>query len=375
MKWSLNVGKVAGIQVFIHWTFLILIGWIVTQNALQGQTVDQILWAVAFLLVIFVCVFLHELGHALAARRYGISTLDITILPIGGLARLENLPEDPKQELVVALAGPAVNLVIAGLLFLIVGLVPFDRETFDLTTISGSTFLYTLFSANLILALFNLIPAFPMDGGRVLRALLSFKLSRLKATQIAATVGQILAIFFVIIGLFYNPVLLLIGFFIFLGAQAEASFTETHSLMYGYRVYDVLMKDYKTLHAEDEITKAVDLLLNGQSTVFLVLEGEEITGTLNKNEIIKALSEYGKQVRVGGVMNRDVQQVSYSMPLEEAYSQLQQKRVSIMPVTRQGVLEGIIDIENIHEFLMVKNALKSNRHDHHNISREKSYSN
>lgn len=359
MKWSLSLGRISGIKVFIHWTFLILIGWIIMQNALQGQTVNQIIWAVTFILAIFVCVFLHELGHALAARRYGIHTQDITILPIGGLARLEKLPEDPRQELVVAFAGPAVNLVIAGILFLIVNILPASREDFDLSTINSGTFLYTLFSANLILALFNLIPAFPMDGGRVLRALLSFKFSRVKATRVAASIGQVLAIFFVVVGLFYNPILLLIGFFIFLGAQAEASFIERRSLMYGYHVYDVLMKDYKTLHTDDELSHAVDLLLNGQSKVFLVLDGEKIAGTLSKNEIIKALSEYGKQVKVGEVMNHQVYELDFNMPLEEAYSQFQQERQAIMPVIRQGILEGIVDIDNIHEFIMIKNAVGS----------------
>lgn len=357
MKWSLSLGRVAGIKVFIHWTFLILIGWIIMQNALQGQPAEQILWAVSFVLALFLCVFLHELGHALAARRYDISTRDITILPIGGLARLENMPEAPRQELVVALAGPAVNFLIAGLLFVVVNFFPAHRESFDLTTIDGNTFLYTLFSANLILAVFNLIPAFPMDGGRVLRALISFKFSRIKATRIAAAIGQILAIFFVIVGLFYNPILLLIGFFIFLGAQAEAKFTEIRSLMHGYHIYDVLMKDYKALHVEDELSQAVDILLNGQTTVFLIMDGDHVVGTLSKNEIIRALSEYGKQVRVGEVMNRHIQELNYDMPLEEAYSRFQQNRLAIMPVFRQGVLEGVVDIENIHEFVMVKNAV------------------
>ncbi len=357
MKWSLSLGRVSGIKVFIHWTFLILVSWIILQNALQGQTLEQIFWAVIFILAIFACVFLHELGHALAARHYGIQTQDITILPIGGLARLQNLPEDPKQELVVALAGPAVNVVIAACLFIMISILPFSQENFDVMTIDSRTFLYTLFFANLILALFNLIPAFPMDGGRVLRALLSFRLSWVKATRIAASVGQVLAIFFVVIGLFYNPILLLIGFFIFLGAQAEASFSEKRSLMQGFHVYDVIMKDFRTVSVEDELTDAVELLLNGQSTVFLVLEGDHVAGTLSKNEIIKALSEYGKHVKIGDVMNRQVETLSYDMPLEKAYQQFQQKRLMVMPVIENGSLMGIVDVENIHEFIMIKHAV------------------
>lgn len=357
MKWSLSLGKVSGIQVYIHWTFLILVGWIVLQNASQGQSVDQILWAVAFLLAIFLCVFLHELGHALAARRYNIRTRDITMLPIGGLARLESIPEDPKQELVVALAGPAVNLVIGVILWLIVSADPGSTSNFDMMTLDSRSFLYTLMVANIILALFNLIPAFPMDGGRVLRALLSFRLPRARATQVAASIGQFLAIGFVFIGLFYNPFLLLIGFFIFLGAQAESNFAQTRSLLQGYRVEDVVMTRYRTLHPDDEITKAVDLLLDGQSTAFLVESEGTVKGSLSRQEMVKALAAYGKDARIGDIMRSEIRELSAEEPLEKVYTYFQENRDALLPVTKQGQLIGVLDKENIHEFIMVQNAI------------------
>ncbi|MEM9675020.1 MAG: site-2 protease family protein [Bacteroidota bacterium] len=357
MKWSLSLGKVSGIQVYIHWTFLILVGWIVFQNVASGQTTDQILWSVAFLFAIFLCVFLHELGHALAARRYNIKTRDITMLPIGGLARLESIPEDPKQELVVALAGPAVNLVIASLLWLLVTLDPGSAESFDMMTMDSRSFFYTLMVANLILALFNLIPAFPMDGGRVLRALLSFQMPRPKATRIAASIGQFLAIGFVFIGLFYNPFLLLIGFFIFLGAQAESNFTQTRSLLQGYSVEDVLMTRYRTLEPDDKIEKAVDLLLDGQSTAFLVISDGVVRGSLSRQEMIKALANYGKNARVGDVMRTEIRQLSADEPLEKVYTYFQEHRDALLPVVKQGQLIGVLDKENIHEFIMVQNAM------------------
>ena len=357
MKWSLSLGRIAGIKVFIHWTFLILIGWIVIQSARQGQSSTQILWTLAFLTGIFVCVFLHEMGHSLTARRYKINTRDITLLPIGGLARFENLPEDPKQELLVALAGPAVNLVIAALIFLglsTTGLL--DPEALELTEINGSNFLYLLLSANLILAIFNLVPAFPMDGGRAFRALLSFKFPRVKATRIAAGLGQILAIAFVFIGLFYNPILLLIGIFIFLGAQAESSFAQTRDLLLGYRVADVTMEEYKTLSTEDPLSRAIDLLLDGQSTRFLVKEQEDVVGTLNRNEMVRALSDEGRNVAIGKVMNRDLMYLDADMDLKDAFMKMQRHKHDLVLVNRNGYLTGVLDLENIQEFIMLRGA-------------------
>ncbi|MCB1025649.1 MAG: site-2 protease family protein, partial [Acidobacteria bacterium] len=206
-NWSLKVGKFAGIGVFIHWTFWIIIGWIFLMHFQVGHGLEQGVWGVLFILALFLCVVLHEFGHALTARRFGITTRDITLYPIGGIASLEKMPDKPGQELLVALAGPAVNIVIAAILWIYLnasGQIP------DVSAMTAShsmleiPFLWGLFAANIVLAVFNLIPAFPMDGGRALRAILAFSLNRTKATQIAAGVGQFLAIMFVFLGFFYN---------------------------------------------------------------------------------------------------------------------------------------------------------------------------
>ena len=198
---SVNVGKLFGVRIQIHWTFLLIIAWAVYQGWVQGGDAVTVLLTVALVLAIFICVVLHELGHSLAARNFGIATRKITLLPIGGVASLERMPEDPKQELLVAAAGPAVNLVIAGFLFLFVhsrfrelGDAEAARQFFE--KVSAANFLTYLFMTNVMLVAFNAIPAFPMDGGRVLRALLSFKMDRVRATQIAVKVGQLFAIFF-----------------------------------------------------------------------------------------------------------------------------------------------------------------------------------
>ena len=221
MKWSLYIGKPAGIKVFIHWTFILLVVWLSWMHLRQGHGLNEILMGLFFLIFLFACVTLHEFGHALAARKYGIDTQDINLLPIGGVARLECMPEDPKQELVVAAAVPAVNVAIAIVLFSL--LLITDQGQIDISHhVTGSNFLSDLLIINIILVAFNLIPAFPMDGGRMLRAFLAFRMKRAKATQIAASVGQLLAIVFTMFGLFYNPFLLFIGVFVFLGAGAES---------------------------------------------------------------------------------------------------------------------------------------------------------
>jgi Zn-dependent protease len=204
-KWSLYLGDFSGIKVYIHWTFLILVGWIFLLHAQRGNGWLAGLGGVAFILALFACVVLHEFGHALTAKRYHIQTRDITLYPIGGIARLDSLPQKPGQELLVALAGPAANLVIAGLLWLYMhsfGTLPDWSVLENADQKQNLPFVFNLFAANIILAVFNLVPAFPMDGGRVLRALLAFNMDRTKATRIAAGIGQFLAILFVFFGFF-----------------------------------------------------------------------------------------------------------------------------------------------------------------------------
>jgi Zn-dependent protease len=220
MRSSFKIATIAGIEVRIHLTFLLLLGWIwftyYQVGGLPGAT-----QGVLFTLALFACVLLHEFGHAFAARAFGISTPDITLLPIGGVARLSRIPDKPWQELVVAVAGPLVNVVIALVLLSVVHVRSGVDQLEDLES-PRAELLSQLVSVNVMLIVFNMIPAFPMDGGRVLRALLAMKLPYLRATQIAAWIGQAVAIVFVVLGLLGRPLLMFIGFFIFMGAQQEA---------------------------------------------------------------------------------------------------------------------------------------------------------
>ncbi|MCB0632942.1 MAG: site-2 protease family protein [Saprospiraceae bacterium] len=358
MKWSLSLGRISGIEVFVHWTFLILIAWILFSHVSMGHSWEQSLVGVVFILVLFACVLLHELGHALTGKRYGITTKNIMLLPIGGVANMEKMPEKPIQELWVALAGPAVNLVIAIVLFFVL------RQAGDMPSLldmdghmSSSNFLYNLFLVNILLAVFNLIPAFPMDGGRVLRALLAMKFDRAKATEIAARTGQFLAIGFVFLGLISNVWLVFIGLFVFLGAGAESSYEATRSVLSKYKVSDALMKKYTLLSADDSIERAVEHLLNGQEKEFLVAYDNGLMGFVTRDEIIRGLSELGKSAPLGNIARQDFPALSPEMGLDKAHEMMAKLGISFSPVFMEGELAGVLDTENISEVIMVNKAV------------------
>ncbi|GAB1444967.1 site-2 protease family protein [Flammeovirgaceae bacterium] len=360
MKNSLQLGIIGGIKVTVHWTFVLLIGWIVFINLRVGSTAENTLWSVLFVLLIFGCVVLHEFGHAFAAKRFGIKTRSITLLPIGGLASLESMPEKPKQELIVAIAGPVVNLLIAAILIPFVN--PSDVFTVDsIVAVHSGNLLPNLFSVNIVLAVFNMLPAFPMDGGRVLRALLGFKFKRHIATRIAASIGQAISVGFILLGLFYNPFLVFIGIFIFLGAQAEAGSTRTQFMMANFTVRDAMIRDFHTLDYNDPISSAVQLLLNGQEKNFLVMQNEKPAGTLDRNQIIKALSEKGKDSKIEDAMHKSALSFQQNTPLKEAWPRMQMNRQIIAPIYDGSKLIGALDNENILEFVMIREATeKSN---------------
>ena len=362
MKWSLYLGRYFGIKVFIHWTFIILVGWIVMTSLSAGQDLATMGWNIAFVLVLFLCITLHEFGHALVAKKFNFSTKDITLLPIGGLARLEAIPENPKQELWVAIAGPLVNLAITGLLLIILYATESIPESGEFTAINPGNFLFGLMVANFILAVFNLIPAFPMDGGRIFRALLSFKYSRNAATKMAAALGQLLAIIFVFSGLFYNPFLILIGIFIYLGAHAESVYVQYKSVLKGHTVSEIIMHQYFDLQVDNTLAEAVDKLLDSNAREFLVLNNGVVAGTLSRNDIIKALNEREDGILVKDIMNREVEILGPDTSLEEIYQRKQQeKRPKLMPVIEGSKILGVLDLENIMEFIMVQEALLKKR--------------
>ncbi|GIV32744.1 MAG: protease [Chitinophagales bacterium] len=364
LKWSLYLGKLFGIRLYIHWTFWILILWIFLMHYRAGENLYEATVGVLFILALFACVVLHELGHALTARRFHIQTRNITLLPIGGVANLERMPEKPGQEFLVAIAGPLVNVIIAvlllsymqftGTLETAARLALTNAETYSMTK---ENFVLNLMAVNIMLVLFNMIPAFPMDGGRVLRALLSYRLGRAKATAIAATIGQLLAIVFVFFGFFYNFWLVFIGLFIFLGAGGEASLEAAKTSLSGYTVKDVLMVRFSWLSPNDTLAKAVGLLLEGQEQSFLVGDGTRVQGILTRKDIIRGLNEFGKDAFVSQVMQKNFITLHPDMPLQEVFHNMLSNGHTFVPVLDdQGHLVGVLDRENISEFLWIRSA-------------------
>jgi Zn-dependent protease/predicted transcriptional regulator len=360
MKWSWKLIRLAGIDVYVHASFFILIAWIASRYWLMEGTWVAVISGIGFVLALFACIVLHELGHALTARRYGIGTRDIVLLPIGGVASLERMPEDPKQEVAVALAGPAVNLMIALGLWLLLTvsntLVPMDHFSF-----TGGSFLEQLMVLNIFLAIFNLLPAFPMDGGRVLRALLAMRMTHVRATRVAANVGQFLAIWLGFLGLLYNPFLILIGVFVWIGAAAEAGLEEIKSTLSGVTVGRAMLTDFQALSPDDSLTHAIDLTLEGSQKEFPVLVDHEMVGILAQTDLLKGLQAQGDQALVGNWMQREVENAEIDEPLKRVLQSLETSDCRLLSVTEAGRFVGIINLDNIMELIKIQTALQESR--------------
>jgi Zn-dependent protease/predicted transcriptional regulator len=358
MKGSLYIGKVSGIKIFIHWTFTLLIFWIVFSGLARGRNVQEILLSLGFILSIFACVVLHELGHALTAKRFNFKTKDIILLPIGGLARMEGLPDKPLQELLVAIMGPVVNIIISLLLFIVLKLNGNFPSLITDVDITKNNFLFQLYSINIFLALFNLIPAFPMDGGRILRALLAMKLPRVKATQIAAYIGQFIAALFVFTGFFFNPFLVFIGLFVFIGAWSEANLEKTRVQLNNIKVGDVLMHNFSILSRQDPLSKAVSIMLDTQEHSFIVKSDGEVEGTLSKKEILEGLAKYGNEVPIEQVMKREVTFLKENDKISEVMQKFPDDTRALIPVIEEEKVVGVINMENVLEYVQIRAALK-----------------
>lgn len=358
MKGSLKLGKIEGISIFIHWTFSLLLAFIIYINYKTGYNAIQIAWSVLFILCVFIAVFLHELGHSFAAKVFNIETEYITLLPIGGVSRLESLPEKPKEELIVTFAGPLVNIVLA----LLTGLfIKFPNSSEALAKelsegVNASNFFLNFFIVNIILAVFNLIPAFPMDGGRILRALLSLKFEKHVATKIAARIGQFLAMGFILLGFFFNPFLIFIGLFVIMGAQMESEYADSKYSLKGNKVRDITMKQYNTIDAAEPIKTAVDLLLDSESKIFLITENNKPVGTLNRDQIIKALSAKGEDIIISSAMDRKLIYLEAETLLENIIEFVYENKTNLILVIENNELLGTVDAENLLEFIMIKEA-------------------
>jgi Zn-dependent protease len=389
MSRSFRIATIFGIPVQVHWSFTLLFLLVIYMGKSKGASWAQIAEFEVVIIALFVCVLLHEFGHALSAKYYGIKTHDITILPIGGLARLNNLPEKPFQEFVVAIAGPAVNVVIYALIAVFLHFFrPSEFSFSDLeienadNTIRITKFLTTLMESNWMLVVFNMIPAFPMDGGRVLRALLSMRFERSKATKVATLLGQIIAVGFLIYGLLtafvtffpqysthkifeneklwdFQPVIILISIFVFYTARIEYQDVKEKENRYRSKITDILRAHFTPLQTSDPMNTAIQELAKGNENHFLVFDDTHILrGVLLKDDILDAEKNQHFDGLISSYMSLNFEKTTSDATVKDVFGIFKRTNTAILPVfnveigeNTEGAILGVIEAATLENFI------------------------
>ena len=356
MKWSWKIARIAGIDIYIHATFLFLIYLVGISYWNQQGTLEAVISGVGFVLALFSCVVLHEFGHSLTARRYGIQTRSITLLPIGGVAALEKMPDDPRQEINVAIAGPAVNFLIAFLLYIYLDFrdAPINTEELSVT---GGSFVYRLMMVNIFIAGFNLLPAFPMDGGRILRATLALRMDHATATRKAASVGQFIALGMGLLGIMYNPFLLFIAVFIWFGASMESNAEQIKSILVHANVRHAMLSEFHSLSPEDTLAKAVELTLAGSQKDFPVGYQNRLDKILHHSDLIKGLQEKGEHARIGELPLQAILSADIDEPLGNLLERMQGNPAQMICVMEGDQVAGLLNLENVVELIKIQDAV------------------
>jgi len=362
MGGSFKIGRAFGIDVKVHWTFLLLLGFFGFTAYQQSGSLSSALVTVVIIVALFFCVLLHEYGHSLVARRFGIEIRDITLLPIGGLARLKSLPDKPWDEVKIAIAGPLVNVVLApiffGIALLLGGSLTAPPDILQGVQSAGQVFVY-LGYINVALVVFNLIPAFPMDGGRVLRGLLATRLGPVRATDISSAVGQFFAAAFFLVGLLVgNFLLALIAVFIFFGASGEAQMVRQREMMRGLLVSDVMgsRRRTETVTPYHTFGQVLDMVIHGYQEDFPVMdENGDLVGMITRNEIMTAAHSPDRYASVRDVMKTDVPTISPDADLfADGARILQESGLKAMPVVQGGALVGMLTMDDIGQAALLR---------------------
>ncbi|HSM24148.1 MAG TPA: site-2 protease family protein [Anaerolineaceae bacterium] len=360
MRWSFKLFKIKGIDVKIHTLFILILVWaayrwsVTTGDGLQGA-----LFGVVATLLLFVAVFLHELGHSLQAMKYKVKVKDITLMPLGGVAQMEELPKNPKQELKIALAGPLVNFAIAAIL-VVIGMILQTRSIIslnELVTSLGQTnwagMLAYLTMANLLLGLFNLLPAFPMDGGRILRSLLAMRMDHTRATRIAAVIGQGLAFLMGLIGFMNGQfTLILIAIFVWMGASQESRGVVVQDTLRDIKVRRAMVRSPHSLKVNDSLSKAVELTLTSAQSDFPVVEWstQKVVGILGEAELLNGLKKLGEAAAVREVMRTDFPATHLDDALYVTIEKMAKAKIKAVPVVDDDQnLIGMISSNDVNE--------------------------
>ncbi len=356
MSWSLRLGKILGIEFRIHVTFLLLLFFIYASAYSQKGSAYAVR-AVLFISAVFACVLIHELGHSLIARRFGKEAKSITLLPIGGVATMEEMPEKPAQEIAMSAIGPLINLAIAGILYLLVGQWS-GVSAPNLYPESAQAFFAGLIGVNVMLAVFNLLPAFPMDGGRVLRGILALKMDYAKATSAAVSIGQALSMLFILYGIFFNWWLAVIGLFLHMGAGSEKQQVMLRSVLHRVPATEAMATDFRALRPDESLSRALEHVYHGCQEDFPVVTDKGIQGILTRTGVLSAIHQKGTTLPVSEVMDRNFISVDPHIPLDQIYQQLLSGHKTAAAVVDRGRLKGMLCLEGISRYFMIQAALK-----------------
>ncbi len=353
MKGNFRLTRVFGIDIYIHSTFLLLLGLFFLLLGLSG---------LILILGVFFFVTVHELCHSLVAAHFGIKVKRITLLPIGGVASMEQAPTKPYQELLIALAGPLSNVLVLIIfyypLYFLLG-----KETlmYPLLVITGQVE-YTgqfnvvayIYWINLVLAAFNMIPAFPMDGGRVLRAILSYRLSYKDATAVAVRLGHIFALLFAYFGIVYGHIfLMIIAVFIYMAASSEGLQVQVTETIKYYTVRDILARHFESVGPDTPVSKVLELMFHTHQEDYPVLEEGRLKGIITRREVIRGMHEGGKEITVGRIMREDIPPVKVTTGLDTARKLMLKYNTHAMPVQKNGKIVGVVTLDDINRVYVV----------------------
>ncbi len=355
-RWAWRLGSIAGVPIYIHATFVLLLAWVAMSHLDASHEGAMIAKGLVLVVSVFAIVVLHELGHALVARRFGIPTHDITLYPIGGISRLDHMPEQPRRELLVAIAGPAVNGMLALAIYAGLRLSNADAGGDPLSV--GGAFAVQLMWINISLGVFNLLPAFPMDGGRVLRATLALWMDRPRATAVAARIARGLAVVMGVAGLMWSPMLAVIALFVWMAAGAEAAAEQMKSALGGATVASAMVTGVETLAPETGIGIAAGRIATGFQHDFPVVDGTSVVGVLTHADVMRGLAAQRSDLTVGDVMHREYAIAGAAEGLAGVLGRIPRDGSSIV-VLHDDHLVGLLDLEHINKLLAMRGAIAS----------------
>ncbi len=365
MRWSFTIARVAGIEIKIHATFFLIL----LLGAIQWGGPNGFIgsfFGILLMALLFFCVVLHELGHSLVAKYFGLPVSEIVLLPIGGVSRMEKNPQKPLHELLLSISGPLVNVIIAGVLVAAAGASGTLSSLNAKGLVSGqplspspSVLLGWLLAANVTLALFNLVPAFPMDGGRALRAILWMFVGFTKATRIASAFGQLLAFAFGLYAVLSGHFLLaLIALFIYLGAGQEWTEERARTVLTTFKLGDAYNKHALTISPGDQVSEVVHFLLTSYQPDFAVMQGSSLLGVVTREDVLKTLVTETEDVYVTGIMRREVPQFQASMHLDEVRRAMMENGAKVAAVYEGEKYLGLISQDDLNEAVLIATFMK-----------------